>query len=81
MKDERPENMAANEAEKVMRRFWRGVKVEKGGGGVVAVVFWKSLLGCNETFWGDNGESCFSRECEAIIGGLLFGFWKMKEVI
>lgn len=33
MKDDSHENMAAKEAEKVMRRFCRGVKVENGIGG------------------------------------------------
>lgn len=31
MKEERVENKAAREAAKAMRRFWVGVKVEKGG--------------------------------------------------
>lgn len=51
MKEESPENIAAKEAEKVMRRFWRGVKVENGKEGElfeVLLTSWSSISGFDD---------------------------------
>lgn len=55
MKEESPENIAAKDAEKVMRRFWRGVKVVNGS---------SSRLGLKS--WSSTGDTVFTSSTEAI---------------